>query len=187
MADIMRVRSVWSNFPGAPGYTDVYSRNTALPAMTNAVRAFFDAIKTLLPTGTNVQTLGSCETYDEATGTLTGSTSSTSPAVVVGTVAGNYAGGSGAVISWTSNGFVNGRRVRGRSFIVPLAGAVDSSGSLSSSAQTTLQTAANGLITAMAGDLVVWHRPSQFSAGSSHPVVTANVPDLCAVLRSRRT
>jgi hypothetical protein len=187
MADIMRVRSVWSNFPGAPGYTDVYSRNTALPAMTNAVRAFFDAIKTLLPTGTNVQTLGSCETYDEATGTLTGSTSSTAPAVVTCTGAGSYAGATGAVVTWITSGFVSGRRVRGRTFLVPLASAFDANGSLQTTAQSTLQTAASGLITAMSGDLVVWHRPTQFGAGSAHPVTSANVPDLAAVLRSRRT
>ena len=97
-------------------------------------------------------------------------------------------------------GFVAGRRVRGRWFIVPLiATGYDTAGSLSTAAQTTLDTAATALVTAFAGDMVVWARPFPgrdaspgvpavpARSGSVHPIIDVTVPDLAVSLRSRRT
>ena len=184
---ILRVRSVWSNWAGAPGITDLYTRDLIGTTMAAAVRAFWDAVKASLPTGLTIQVLGTADQINEVNGQLTGSSSFTAPAPVVGTNAGGYAGGSGVVVNWITNGFVAGRRVRGRTFCVPVASTYDTNGSLASSIQSLYQTAANGLITANGGDFVVWSRPTDFRAGTDASVVSAIVPDLAAVLRRRRT
>ena len=184
---ILRVRSTWQNWPGAPGVTDFYSRDLIAANFVNDVRSFFDAIKANLPSGLQIQTSGVCDIINEATGTLEGQDSTATPAVVQGTNAGVYAGPTGAVIRWTTAGFVAGRRVQGRTFLVPLVGQSDTNGTIISAVLTTLQTAADGLITAGAGDFVVWSRPRQFSSGSAHVVTGRVIPDLAAVLRSRRT
>ena len=184
---ILRVRSTWQNWPGAPGVTDFYSQDLIAANFVNDVRAFFDAIKANLPSGLQVQTSGVCDLINEVNGQLVGQDTTATPAVVQGTNAGVYSGASGAVIRWTTGGFVAGRRVQGRTFLVPLVGQGDTNGSIISAVLTTLQTAADGLITAGAGDMVVWSRPRQFIGGSSHIVTGRVVPDLAAVLRSRRT
>ena len=184
---ILRVRSTWQNWPGAPGVTDFYSNDLIAANFVNDVRAFFDAIKANLPSGLQVQTSGVCDLIDEGTGALTGQDTTTTPAVVQGTNAGVYSGATGAVIRWTTAGFVAGRRVQGRTFLVPLVGQGDTNGTIITAVLNTLQAAATGLVTAGAGNMVVWSRPRAFSQGHAFVVTGSIVPDLAAVLRSRRT
>ena len=134
-----------------------------------------------------IQTSGTCDLVNEATGAITGAAATANPAVVTGQHNGVYAGSTGAVVRWQTAGYVSGRRVQGKTFLVPLVQAFDTQGSIATTALTTLTNAANGLVTAGSGDFVVWHRPTAFASGSSHPVTGALVPDLAAVLRSRRT
>lgn len=192
---INRLNAAWQNFPGAPGVTTFYSNGTMTQPEVDAVRAFFLAIASLLPTGLTVQVPSSGDIIDETTGEITGTWSvGTTPAVVTGTNAGVYAGNAGAVIHWLTGGVVAGRRVRGRSFIVPIgSGAYDNQGSLAAGTITTLQGAANGLVTAFVG-MVVWARPLKAGTppvvvrpGSYHGVSSMRVPDLAVSLRSRRT
>ena len=184
---ISRIRTVWSNFSGAPGYTNLFCDVASEASVVPAVRSFFNALIGILPSGVTIQVPGSGDTIDESTGLITGAWSTTTPASVVGTSGGVNTGASGAVVHWLTSSVVNGRRVRGRSFICPLAStAFDTAGTLTSAAITTLQTAADGLVTASAGELVVFHRPTDFAQGSEHVVTSTRVPDLAAVLRSRR-
>jgi len=186
MAEIARIQALWQNFSGAPGYTNFYS--TDLSGNLNAaVRSFFNSIAGLLPSGLTVQVAGSGDRLLDTTGAIVNSWTNATPAVVLGTAGGTNTGASGAVVHWLTNGVVNGRRVRGRSFICPLSsGAFEGNGSLLAATMTTIGTAANGLITAAVGSYVVWHRPTLFASGSSHEVTSQRVPDLAAVLRSRR-
>jgi len=64
--------------------------------------------------------------------------------------------------------------------------AFEANGTIAAAALTTIQTAAAGLVTSAAGSLRVWSRPTDFRLGSNHQVVSSRVPDLAAVLRSRR-
>ena len=80
-----------------------------------------------------------------------------------------------------------GRRIQGRTFLVPLvASAFDSTGTISTAALATLQTAANGLVAYDTIDPVVWKRPTPFTVGSFATITEARIPDMAAVLRSRR-
>jgi hypothetical protein len=186
MATIARVRTIWQNWPGAPGYTNMYCLTPS--STVPAIRTFFDAVKAILPTGMTLQVPGVGDLLDDNTGAITGQWSTTVPTVVTCTGAGNYAGNAGAVVSWLTGVVINGRRPQGRTFLVPIiSGAMDSGGSLSGSTIATVQTAATALVTSAAGDLVIWHRPVAGGGGSNAPISGIRVPDLAASMRSRRT
>lgn len=124
----------------------------------------------------------------EGDGSITGAWSvATTPSVVTGTGAGNYAGNAGAVIHWLTTGVNQGRRIRGRTFIVPIVSAAyDATGSLSTTFITTLTTAGNVLIAANPGLINVWSRPRPGRSGSQFSISSCRVPDLAVSLRSRR-
>jgi len=188
MATIARYRTVWSGFPGAPGYTSLYSRNTAGAPVLSAIRTFWSSVSKYFPTGTTLQVEGTQDLIEETTGALTGQSINTPPAIVTSIGSGGYTGVAGAVVDWSTISFVNSRRVRGRTFLVPLINsAFDTSGSLLSTAQTDLQTAVSTLVSSISPDFVVWHRPVGGTGGQGYSVTSGSVPDFSAVLRSRRT
>lgn len=206
MAILARLNVAWQNWPGAPGLTQLYFDDTSsMQTNADAVRAFFEAVKALIPTLTTITVPGSGDRIDAADGSIQGSWSiATPPALVTATGAGAYAGNAGAVVHWTTSGIVAGRRVRGRSFLVPIVStAFETNGSLTSAALTTLTTAANTLITATTPNFKVWSRPvkahTEYDKKTGQPTavaaragsgVTVNgqrIPDLAVSLRSRRT
>lgn len=188
MASLFKITALWSNWPGAPGYTNFYALTGGpIVTLTDGIRAFFDAIKGIVPTGITITVQPSGDQINDVSGAITGAWSvDPGPAPVVGASGGTYAGNAGGVVSWRTNGVVGNRRVRGRSFIVPLASTVYDTNGLTSSAIATLQGAATALLTTADGNLAVWSRPTALRAGSSHPITAATVPDLSASLRSRR-
>lgn len=188
MATLNKIPVSWQSWPGAPGVSTFYTLGGDLDSDVAALRAFFNAHIALLPSGLLIQVPGLGDTIDDVTGQINGAWNATSaPANVTGTGAGVYAGNAGAVVHWLTALVINGRRVRGRTFMVPLIGSsYDSSGSLGTGTITTIQTAATTLITAMAGRMRVWHRPAGGLGGGSGAVDSARVPDLAVSLRSRR-
>jgi hypothetical protein len=185
MAIIERIRCQWSGFTGSPGLTTFYCTDalTLLPA----VRTFFNALVTGIPTTAQISFEPFGPRIDDTTGNLTGSWSTgTTPAVVVGTGPGAYAAPAGCLINWLTSSIVNNRFLRGKTFLVPST-FVSTDGTVTPAGVTAMQAAATTLI-ANAGVLRVWHRPTVAapSSGSSAPVVGANVPDKIVVLRSRR-
>lgn len=100
---------------------------------------------------------------------------------------GGYPGGVGAVITWVTATIINGHRVRGRTFIVPLAAnSYDGDGTLTAAVRTNLQLKADQLIAACGEDYVIYHRPRGGGDGVACPVVEARVPDRVSSLKSRR-
>ena len=187
MANIQKVQCLWQNFPGAPGYTNFFF-DVASPPPVSSIVTFWTALQGILPSGLTVSVPNSGDEIDPTTGKIVGSWSAGSSAVVTMTAAAAFSGGSGAVIHWLTSSVVNGHRVRGKSFIVPLTtGNYDSQGNLSAACLTTLRNAAAGLVTAGAGLFSVYRRPTTFTAGNEFPITGSSVPDLAAVLRSRRT
>ena len=181
-----RVRVLWQNWPGAPGYTNHYVGSAVL-AQT-ALRTFYDAVKALVPTGLTMQVPSSGDQVNEATGAITGVWTGAAQAVVTGTSVSVYAGASGACVNWRTAQIIDGRRPMGRTFLVPLgSGAFETNGTLSATTLATIGAAATQLITDLSGELKVWHRPNSKGPGSNVTVLTAQVPDLAAVMRSRRT
>ena len=188
MALINRYRLVWQGFPGAPGYTNLYCLDSFILTFAPAVRTFMEAVKAGFPTGLSIQYPSSYDVIDDSTGNIVLTNSLTPPANTGGTGAGNYAGSAGAVVNWLTSDFVAGHRKRGRSFLVPIVAAqMDTAGSLNNTFQQTIQTAGTALITATAPNFVIWRQPTPGFPGSSHAVTACTVPDLAAVLRSRRS
>lgn len=98
------------------------------------------------------------------------------------------------MVRWNTAGIVNSRRVRGRTFIVPVVNHVYAAdGTLDTPDITTLQTAADAFIAASGSTPQVWSRPFPGSAndptprvGTAHNITTAVVPDKAVVLTTRR-
>lgn len=198
MAVIARVQARWTGFSGAPGFSnfffhnwnDVYDPQVASD-VTGATYAFFNMSKALLPPVVKIDVMGDVELIDPANGKLQDVITVGMREQLVGTaVSAGYSAPTGAVVTWRTAGVKNGRRVRGRTFLVPAASsAFQNDGTLDPAAVTTLQNAATGVLNYTgAGDLAVWSRPSAVGAtdGSFHMATGASVPDMGAVLRSRR-
>ena len=196
---LLRTKAQWS-IPGAGTAYSVFHWETvsgADPVQDEAdaavakVHEFFDDIKVCLPNQVTVNVLGEAEHLNEANGTLEEVFSVTTPAVVQGTAAAatGWSAPTGAVVSWSTAGVRNGRRVRGRNFIVPLTtGAYDTNGTLRPGEHAVLQTGAQQLAgVSLAVLLAIYARPTAAGGdGQAYNVTNYRVPDMCAILRSRR-
>lgn len=187
MAELHRVRCVWTGFLGAPGFTTLYFDATSSPPNTAAVRSWFQGLQSLFPNVVSIQVPGTGDIVTTDTGVISGTWTTATPAVVTGAVAGVYAAPSGAIANFLTGAVVGTRRLRGRAFLVPTAGtAYDTNGTLTSTALSTLTTAHNTFLAAVTPTFHVWHRPVGGTGGSSAPVSSIVSPDKACVLRSRR-
>lgn len=189
MTSITRIQSIWTNFNGAPGYTSFHFQTADTPtdaqvsAAATASRAFFVGLVSLFPTGLTITQSGNASVYD-ITGFKTAEKAYTPGAATVGTSTAAYAGGTGAVIHWKTGFYTGGRQFVGRTFLVPLAGGYATDGTLTPTAVSTLQGAANTLRGVTSPQFVIWsHKPGSATAASSTAVT---VPDRTATMRSRR-
>lgn len=195
---IARIVCPWGNWPGSPGVSVFYGDAATMQPLVTGLKTFFDQFSTFVPSGLSISVPNSGDLLDEATGTITGAWSlPTAPNPTTMTGTGVYAGNAGMVVHWLTTTVLDGRRARGRTFIVPLvSGAYDSQGSLTTTAVGAAQSAATALVTAASGSLTVWHRPkfqkpkttppTIIRQGSKAVVTSAKVPDLAVSLRSRR-
>jgi hypothetical protein len=190
-----RYNVAWQNWPGAPGLSVFFTDPAAGNPDPAPLRTFWNTLAGQIPSGLTVQVPASGDLVEESTGQLSGTWSATpTPAVVTGTGTGVYAGNAGAVIHWLTGDVVNGRRVRGRTFLVPLIGSgFESNGSLSSATITALTSACTTLLASSTWHPVVWARPFKGTVknpttrvGSKHAVTGFRIPDLAVSLRSRR-
>lgn len=197
MTDLYRVRTVLSGFPGGPGIATMYSLDVA--TFVASLHTFWNDIAARVPSDFHAQVQNTGDIITDTTGELTGAWSASSVASVTGSDSAAYAAPAGAVVRWQTETILDGRRLRGRTFVVPLGGGgYQTDGSLASTYLGTLQTAATAFIASQSSSFVVWHRPFAGSpavgarpARPAHDgghgfVTTAIVPDMAAVLRSRR-
>lgn len=199
MANILRVKARWSGFTGAPGYSIFHFRDFTSEGFTPdeaagaaaRVRAFFSAASPYLPNTVGVTVEGEAEVIDIDSGEMVDVVAAGTHAIVNGSAGPGigYAAPVGAVVSWRTNTVRNGRRMRGRTFLVPLSvAAYEQNGTLVAGAVTALNTAATGLRDNSIGlDLCIYGRPPKLvGAGTYGPVIGHTVPDMAAVLSSRR-
>lgn len=182
----------WENFPGAPGWTRL-KFNGALDAAGAAAAAgnfksFLNGIIGMVPTGITLTIQPTAEVYNDS-GVLTDVVAITPvPTAATGNAAGTYAGGVGAVVHWITGAIHLGAKVRGRTFLVPLAGsAFDSTGTLDNTKLLSLRGAADGLVASTPKLAVSSKKPPDGSGGNlTTVVISAVVNDKSAILRSRR-
>jgi hypothetical protein len=197
MTTLYRHQTVWGGIAGMPATTTLYS--TAIPIPAN-IKAFYTAIKTYLPNGLSLSIKGSGDTIEDSTGVLNGTWNAGGDlSESGGPTALAYAAAAGALVRFSTTTIVHGHRLRGRMFVVPVNSVnFSTSGGISSSMQTAMQTAASSLVSGFSGSLVVWSRPfdgtpaaggrpaNPARSGSNGIVTGATVPAAMCVLRSRR-
>lgn len=199
MGRIIRIRVNWTGFIGSPGYSNFYFEpvpegdpitQAIVDAAHTKIQTWMIATKAFLPSIATISVDPEVAELDEQTGEIQGFWTIAAPTVQIGGVAGAYTAGAGLCISWGTQGVRKGRRVRGRTFVVPLGGTVyDTDGTIHSGSLATLRTAA----TALAGDsngarMVVYARTPNaiIPDGGAYDIVTASIKDKVAFLSSRR-
>ena len=152
----------------------------------SAVHTFWSAIAPQLPGDVHIQVQNFGDVISDTTGELVDSWSADPVAVVNGGSGSKYAAPVGACVNWHTETVVGGRRLRGRTFLVPIESAsFQTDGSLDNEARANLQGWADSLVSSESSSFVVWHRGTG-SDGTFGLITAAQVPDKAVVLRSRR-
>lgn len=193
--ELNRVLITWSGPQVVGGGVTVlhYAGDVGGPPIP-AIKSAFSAAAKLIPAGVTLTIPGTGDVIEDTTGTLTGVWSVAGGGTVGGTGSAQCAAGVGACMTWLTGGIVAGKKLRGRTFMVPIAfkdpgsgdEAFDNDGTFGSATLVKIQTLANAL--QASGPLAVWHRPTTAggSDGTSYGVVSNRVADRVSTLRSRR-
>lgn len=190
---ITRVTAVWTGWSGAPGYTNIFfsafGGGDLVDAEVSRVNFALNWISNSLPSSVTIQVQPEVAILDEATGALIQYASAEdTPSPITGGSVEDFSSASGAVVTWNTDTVNRGRRVRGRTFLVPLhADSYDSDGTLSTEALDRLDSMARSMMGDGDGpQLVVWSRPVGGSGGVAAPVTGTRIADRVSILRSRR-
>lgn len=188
-----QITARYNGFTGAPGWVRMKFTGALTVAEANSAaanwRTFLNSILTVMPSGSSItidSTVGQYDDLGQQTGEVT---LSVIPASITGSSANAYAGGAGAVINWVTNAFHMGRKVRGRTFLVPLTSAAfQNDGTLDATRQTAIQSAGLVFATSTPQPIIssVKTGAGGVTSGFTANIVGATVPDRSAVLRSRR-
>lgn len=187
----------WTGFSGGPGYSNFFFNsgfmdggliNDEAELLAGRVRDAFSEISQILPESVRISIDNEVPTIDSDTGVIQSFNSIDPPSQVSGALRDTYAGPAGAVVTWRTDDLRNGRRIRGRTFLVPLQTSVfEGDGTLRNDAISSISDFADTLLGgSLDGDLGVWSRPTDGSGGVFATVTGYTVPDMAAVLRSRR-
>lgn len=197
MTALYRMRTLLTGFNGGPGVSTMYFLDTATAVAS--VHTFWDAVKTYMADAVNIQVDAQGDVIEDTSGTITGAWGATPVAAINCSGSGTVAPAQGVQAKWLTSTILDGRRLRGRTFLVPTTTTLfTSSGEVSSVPLAAIATAAQNLVTAQSASFVVWHRPRPArAADGSRPAVTErtgghglvtghSVPVKPVVLRSRR-
>lgn len=206
MTTMYRIRSVWTGFTGAPGYTNLFWTTTdplgaGAQVAADATRLFWNAIRSALPAVVTIQVESAVALIEDVTGEQQDElTLGTAPAAVGGILSERFASPAGCTVTWNTATFLQGRKVKGRTYLVPMtSSAFQNNGTIDDAIRTTIQTAADALISGPGGFVIFARpRPAQTAAesptgvarparvGASAGVTSARVADKSAVLTSCR-
>jgi len=203
MTTMYKATMVWTGFAGAPGYTNFYATTTdplqaGLDAFQLGLTTYRTTFRNLISNTITLDFQSDYELIEDVDGELTGIMSPTTPATAVaGGQAAGHTGVTGMVVNWLTTGAVFGRRRMGRTYFVPIAqNLIDPDGSINSTNLSAQRTAATNYAAGGAYHPCVWVRPKYSKnpdgsrtlvhAGQAVAMAGARIPDLAAVLRSRR-
>lgn len=195
---IGRVYVGYSNFAGAPGVNVLHWAevghvdidNTAWATMQEQLIETYNTFRQRLAGGITIQIPQECHIIEADSGTLVGmATTDELPDPIVST-AGTSIGGATMLLAQLHTGDIrNGRLVRGRVNVGPVADGVITGGTVLSAAQTDIVNGFQAASDPLGPRLGVWSRPttSGGSDGQFSDVTGVTCWNLPAVLRSRRT
>lgn len=184
-------RAIWNVQGGGVGYSVFHVREAGLSSISAEAQIFADDLRTglfsiagMLPDDVQITFDTEARELNVVTGALESVGSVDAPAAVTGASAAVYSAPSGARVDLITESIVAGRRLRGRTYMVPLySTAYTTNGSISSGAQSSLEGAFETFRDqAGAYSLAVWSR----THGVLADVASVNVPSEAAILRSRR-
>lgn len=155
--------------------------------LANRCRVLWDGLKTFVPTGITWSFPGEVTELDTATGQL----EDVHPINVLADVVSSgsnssWAKPAGGRIDWLTEVVVGGRRLKGRTYVVPLSGAqYDAQGSLTPACISGLVAAASAY---RDGGVTDEMQPSVWSRrhGVQGDITNVRVPDRVSILTSRR-
>lgn len=191
--DMLKVTARWTGFLGAPGYSNFFFAGgggliTDAQQVADRVSDAFSYIGAILPGGVSVEIIPEVQRIEAETGNLIEYHEIDEVDGTQGSGTGGFSAASGAVVTWLTNDVRFNRRIRGRTFIVPLEGdAYEGDGTLGNVALGNLRAFADALVGGdFDSEFGVWSRPRNGSGGVFATAVGSRVPDMAAVLRSRR-
>lgn len=157
---------------------------TAAQGLANATRALMLAVAGNIPNDVSISF--DSEVRELANdGTLLAAYPVSAPVQVTGAGSTVYANGTGVLVRHSTAAVIAGRRLIGRTFIVPMTASVfDTNGDVAAATQTTLNNAFTSFRTAAASagaDFAVWSRANAATA----PVVTSVTQSRPTTLRTR--
>jgi hypothetical protein len=193
VASLWRVVVDWSGGKIGTGFSNLYfTGGVSTPQIcADSVRTFFSSAynaNTSLPTGITISFRSTVDVVEETDGSLANQLPVTAPGSLTGADSKVYAALAGSCVTWRTADFHNGRRVRGRTFLVPLGGnALQSDETIDNTQLGFINTAAASLVSA-APELVVWRRPTAVGAtdGTHSVVISGTSADRACYLTSRR-
>jgi hypothetical protein len=199
MGNIVRITVKWTGLQGGNGFSNFYFEPVPQDAaitqthVNNAagkVEAFLVALRPYRPSYSFTEIDPQVTEIDENSGDYRAFWGVNVAAPAGGTSAvGAHSAAAGACVNWTTANIVNNRRVRGRTFLVPVGSAgLDTNGTLGAQFLTDMRAAATTL-QADGTDvrLVVWRRPTILGIdGGAYDVIAGSINDKTAILTSRR-
>lgn len=163
-----------------------FDATLSIGAQRTALSTFLTAVKASLSNQVSYSIEQSGRVLDDATGALVGSWSqATALTGSGGSATQPVADATQILFRWFTPSIVNGRFLKGRTFIPGLFSGGLSGGNLLAAQVTGLSAAANTFANDPAG-FGVWHRPSQGAGGDFVLTTSGSVWSELAVLRRRR-
>ena len=197
MAALNRVRVALTGFPGGPGIATFYAVGVA--TFIPALHDLWANLATLMPLDVHITIEPTGDIIESSSGVITGSWSQPATATMVGSSSAKYAAPAGILLRWTTDKIVDGKHLRGRTFVVPVTNdQFEVNGQLSAGALANFPPFLNAFVSSQSANLVIWHRPRKARAatptslaviaraGDFGNVTGSGVSPKVAVLRSRR-
>lgn len=182
MVQLNEYRVRWEGLPGMPGVSTFYGSGTDPSLLKAKLFQWAEALKICIPGGAKIIVPAVGRVIESDTGQAVGTWATGSETTSPGGGTASYVAPAGVMIRWDTALFTNGRRLTGKTFVVPItADQYSNDGSPGSSILGLIQGAANAL-PGGTSPLVVYSR-----AHRSFGTVTAGTAvDKTVVLRSRR-
>lgn len=193
MSNVREILTQWGGSSGGVHYSVMFFDSLgAIATQRTALQTFWTSVKAQVSPHWGYTILTTGRDLDETDGSLVAAWAEASAKTGVGTGGTEQvADATQALIRWNTNVILNGRFLKGRTYVPGLQNAALTNGNLGVAPKAALQAAANSLIAA--GGLMVWSRPvkdpvthSVIRPGSGHFAVSATIWDELAILRKRR-
>lgn len=192
---MQRVRVTTAGWSGGPGVMTFYASDsvaedaTTAQAIVDALDPVFDNITTLFPGAWSATVDSFVDTLTTTSGAVIATDTVTPWTKTGGSSAGFGPLAVGGCVTWLTDTFLSGRRLKGRTFVSPVASEFnDADGTPNATMNSHLTDFGAAWVAGVSGTTapVIWHRPVSGSGGASSPITAALVRDKFAVLRSRR-